>query len=229
MESWSSVRPRPHRRHRHPAARQRISRSRLRRLVLAERQRRDDRHHLGRGIRLSRRPGHDHQHAQRRRGPRRRGQAPRRSFTARATGGRLPVVAETYDGCLNDINGLHVKPQNAFEALDTATSGAVPEGNVGGGTGMICFEFKGGIGTASRKLDAKAGGYTRRRPRPVQLRPPHAAAHRRRSGGREIEKQSPREQETRFHHHRHRHRRAAVAAPVEAPGTPRHHGARARR
>ena len=72
----------------------------------------------------------------------------------------LPVVAETWDGELNDINGLHVKPQHAFEALDTATSGAVPEGNVGGGTGMICFEFKGGIGTASRKLEAKAGGYT---------------------------------------------------------------------
>ena len=72
----------------------------------------------------------------------------------------MPVVAETYDGYLNDINGLHVKPQNAFEALDTAASGAVPEGNVGGGTGMICFGFKGGIGTASRKLDDKAGGYT---------------------------------------------------------------------
>ena len=72
----------------------------------------------------------------------------------------LPVVAETWDGRLNDINGLHVKPQNAFEALDTATPGAVPEGSVGGGTGMVCFGFKGGIGTASRKLDAKAGGYT---------------------------------------------------------------------
>ena len=72
----------------------------------------------------------------------------------------LPVVAETWDGDLNDINGLHVKPQHAFEALDTATSGAVAEGNVGGGTGMICFEFKGGIGTASRKLEAKSGGYT---------------------------------------------------------------------
>src|SRR5882724_3963893 len=72
----------------------------------------------------------------------------------------MPVVAETYDGYLNDVNGLHVKPQNAFEALDTAASGAVPEGNVGGGTGMICFGFKGGIGTASRKLDDKAGGYT---------------------------------------------------------------------
>lgn len=66
----------------------------------------------------------------------------------------LPVVAETYDGYLNDINGFHVKPEHAFEALDAAASGPVPEGNVGGGTGMNCFEFKGGIGTASRQLAA---------------------------------------------------------------------------
>ncbi|MGH9601954.1 MAG: P1 family peptidase [Terriglobales bacterium] len=72
----------------------------------------------------------------------------------------LPVVAETWDGHLNDINGFHVKPQHVDEALDGARSGPVAEGNVGGGTGMICHEFKGGIGTASRKLDAKAGGYT---------------------------------------------------------------------
>jgi len=72
----------------------------------------------------------------------------------------MPVVAETYDGFLNDVNGLHVKPKNAFEALDSASPGPVTEGNVGGGTGMICFGFKGGIGTSSRKLDEKAGGYT---------------------------------------------------------------------
>ena len=72
----------------------------------------------------------------------------------------LPVVAETYDGFLNDVNGFHVKPQHVFEALDNAASGSVSEGSVGGGTGMICFGFKGGIGTASRKLDTKAGGYT---------------------------------------------------------------------
>jgi D-aminopeptidase len=72
----------------------------------------------------------------------------------------LPVVAETWDGYLNDINGFHVKPEHVFEALDSARPGAVTEGNVGGGTGMVCHEFKGGIGTASRKLDAKAGGYT---------------------------------------------------------------------
>jgi D-aminopeptidase len=72
----------------------------------------------------------------------------------------LPVVAETYDGYLNDINGFHVKEKHAFEALENAKPGAVAEGNVGGGTGMICYGFKGGIGTASRKLDEKAGGYT---------------------------------------------------------------------
>jgi D-aminopeptidase len=72
----------------------------------------------------------------------------------------LPVVAETYDGYLNDINGFHVKEKHVFEALDTAKSGPVAEGNVGGGTGMICYGFKGGIGTASRRLDERAGGYT---------------------------------------------------------------------
>lgn len=72
----------------------------------------------------------------------------------------LPVVAETYDGGLNDINGQHVKPEHVFSALDSATSGIVAEGNVGGGTGMICHQFKGGIGTASRKLSDAEGGYT---------------------------------------------------------------------
>lgn len=72
----------------------------------------------------------------------------------------LPVVAETWDGYLNDINGFHVKPEDAWQALETAHTGPVEEGNVGGGTGMICNEFKGGIGTSSRVLDAKAGGYT---------------------------------------------------------------------
>jgi len=72
----------------------------------------------------------------------------------------LPVVAETYDGFLNDVNGFHIKPEHAFQALDGARPGPVAEGNVGGGTGMVCYEFKGGIGTASRQLDASSGGYT---------------------------------------------------------------------
>src|SRR6266700_3644092 len=72
----------------------------------------------------------------------------------------LPVVAETNDGWLNDINGFHVKPEHVFQALESASGGPVPEGNVGGGTGMHCYDFKGGTGTASRKLPSAAGGYT---------------------------------------------------------------------
>jgi L-aminopeptidase/D-esterase-like protein len=72
----------------------------------------------------------------------------------------LPVVAETWDGYLNDINGFHVKERHAWEALESAQPGPVREGNVGGGTGMVCHEFKGGIGTASRKLNEEAGSYT---------------------------------------------------------------------
>src|SRR5579863_5233675 len=72
----------------------------------------------------------------------------------------LPVVAETWDGWLNDINGFHVKPEDAFHAIDSAHGGPIEEGSVGGGTGMICNEFKGGIGTSSRKLNEKIGGYT---------------------------------------------------------------------
>jgi L-aminopeptidase/D-esterase-like protein len=72
----------------------------------------------------------------------------------------LPVVAETWDGYLNDINGFHVKTEDAFAAMDNAHGGPVEEGSVGGGTGMICNEFKGGIGTSSRRLSEKLGGYT---------------------------------------------------------------------
>ena len=72
----------------------------------------------------------------------------------------LPVVAETWDGYLNDLNGFHVKPEHVFSALDSAKSGPVPEGNTGGGTGMICYGFKGGTGTSSRVLSARDGGYT---------------------------------------------------------------------
>jgi D-aminopeptidase len=72
----------------------------------------------------------------------------------------LPVVAETWDGGLNDIYGMHVKAEHAWQALDRASSGPVAEGNVGGGTAMVCFEWKCGIGTASRRLPARHGGYT---------------------------------------------------------------------
>jgi len=71
-----------------------------------------------------------------------------------------PVVAETWDGVLNDINGFHVKPEHVWQAMDKASSGFVEEGAVGGGTGMICLGFKGGIGSSSRVIDKKLGGYT---------------------------------------------------------------------
>jgi len=71
----------------------------------------------------------------------------------------LPVVAETWDGYLNDINGFHVRPEHAAAALEQASDGAVAEGSVGGGTGMICFEFKCGIGTSSRIVEVDAERY----------------------------------------------------------------------
>ena len=64
----------------------------------------------------------------------------------------IPVVGETWDGFLNDVNGMHVKQEHVFQALDSASSGMVAEGSVGGGTGMVCYEFKGGIGTSSRVI-----------------------------------------------------------------------------
>jgi D-aminopeptidase len=71
-----------------------------------------------------------------------------------------PVVAETADGWLNDMNSFYVKEHHVLQALDSAETGAIEEGNVGGGTGMICFEFKGGTGTSSRKIPEKLGGWT---------------------------------------------------------------------
>ena len=72
----------------------------------------------------------------------------------------LPVVAETWDGTLNDVRGQHVKKSHVFTAIDGARDGAVAEGNVGGGTGMVCYGFKGGIGTSSRRVPETAGSYT---------------------------------------------------------------------
>jgi len=72
----------------------------------------------------------------------------------------MPVVLETFDGLLNDINGFHVKPKHVAEAMCNASDGPVQEGAVGGGSGMICHEFKGGIGTASRRLSKTQGGWT---------------------------------------------------------------------
>jgi len=72
----------------------------------------------------------------------------------------LPIVAETYDGWLSDIDAFHITQEHAFQALDAARSGPVDEGNVGGGTGMNCHGFKGGIGTSSRVTTTKSGSYT---------------------------------------------------------------------
>src|ERR1022692_3397598 len=128
----------------------------------------------------------------------------------------LPVVAETWDGFLNDINGFHVQEADAFAALEAAKGGPVAEGNVGGGTGMVCYGFKGGIGTSSRK----AGAYTvgvlvqcncgRR----AQLRIAGVPV------GQEI---------TGIDHHRGGHRRSAAATPDEAPGAARIAGCGAHR
>jgi L-aminopeptidase/D-esterase-like protein len=79
---------------------------------------------------------------------------------ANAQAWALPVVAETWDGYLNDINGFHVKPEHVFAAMEKAAGGTVAEGAVGGGTGMVCYGFKGGIGTASRVLSPEQGGFT---------------------------------------------------------------------
>jgi len=75
-------------------------------------------------------------------------------------GWSLPVVGETWDGWLNDINGFHVRKEHAFAALEAAAGGPVAESNVGGGTGMICYQFKGGIGTSSRRVRDEGGDFT---------------------------------------------------------------------
>jgi len=81
-------------------------------------------------------------------------------WTSRKFGSAIwPVVAETYDGGLNDIEGFHVRPEHAIQAIESARSGPVEEGNVGGGTGMGCFGFKGGIGTSSRAIEIRGHAY----------------------------------------------------------------------
>jgi L-aminopeptidase/D-esterase-like protein len=88
------------------------------------------------------------------------GYIPQSDMYTRELWASLPVVAETADVPLNDMNGFHVKPENVFSAMNGASSGPVAEGNVGGGTGMICHGWKCGTGTASRKLPESEGGYT---------------------------------------------------------------------
>lgn len=95
----------------------------------------------------------------------------------------LPVVGETWDGWLSDINGMHVRPEHLCAALDSAASGPVAEGCVGGGTGMILHEFKGGIGTSSRRAPRGARRLHRGRAHPGQLRQARGSAHQRRARG----------------------------------------------
>ena len=152
-------------------------------------------------------------------------------------GSYLPVVGETWDGRLNDIDGFHVKREHVYAALDQAAAGPVAEGNVGGGTGMVCYSFKGGIGTASRRLSRLGRRLHRRRAAPGQLRPAQHVDDRRRAGGpRDSAPASGRRSRSagagsrRLGHRRHRHRRAGVVpsartdvAPRDAgPGADRH-------
>ncbi len=145
----------------------------------------------------------------------------------------LPVVAETYDGWLNDINGMHVKPEHVLAALDAAADGPVAEGCVGGGTGMICHEFKGGIGTSSRVLPEDDGGWTVG----VLVQANYGSRHLLRIDGVPIgdvipcslvpgtleeRKRSARRAGRWLDHHHRRHRRPAPAAPMRPPGPAGH-------
>jgi len=151
----------------------------------------------------------------------------------------LPVVGETWDGMLNDLNGFHVRPEHVAEAIAGAGAGPVAEGGVGSGTGMICHGFKGGIGTASRVCDAEAGGFTvgvlvqanhgRRAPgAPEHRRGCGRTPHRTRPGsvaGR-CQRRAP---GIGLDHRRRRHRRASAAASVPASGPARRAGHRPHR
>ena len=149
----------------------------------------------------------------------------------------LPVVAETYDGWLNDINGFHVQPDHVSEALGAASSGPVAEGAVGGGTGMICYGFKGGHRHFLARIRSRGINLHRRRSRAGQLRRPPPFAHRRRSRGARARRSGARCGRTgcstgastrRFQsderrwldHHRRRHRRTVAVAPTQALGAP---------
>ena len=115
----------------------------LRRVVSAERQRRDD-GTTARGVGLPRGARHDHEHAQRRCGAGGDREVATDETARCSSAVRIPVVAETYDGDLNDINGFHVREEHVRAAIDSARTGPIAEGNVGGGTGMICYRFRAG-------------------------------------------------------------------------------------
>ena len=138
-----------------------------------------------------------------------------------------PVVAETWDGELNDINGFHVKPEHVFAALDGATGGPVAEGNVGGGTGMICHNFKCGIGTSSRRVDLDGRGYTVGALVQANYGTRSVASHRGRPGRPGApELGEARRSGQRLDHHRDRDRRAAPADAARSHREARGHGPR---
>ena len=140
----------------------------------------------------------------------------------------LPVVAETWDGWLNDVDGFHVKPEHVAHAIETAHGGAIEEGSVGGGTGMICYEFKGGTGTASRMVPVAAvagGGSSETKQFAVGVlvqancgRRPQLTIR----GLRSRKENSRLRLQTgnRLHHHRGCDRRASSSASTETSGPP---------
>ena len=144
-----------------PRGRAKAPYSLCRRLLFAQRQWRDDRSCVDRGVGRIADADHHHQHAFLRRHP--RCDDPLAGVSEELGTGQdwgLPVAAETYDGDLNDINGFHVTAEHAIAALDGARGGPVEMGSVGGGTGMICYDFKGGNGTASRVVEIGGATYT---------------------------------------------------------------------
>ena len=148
----------------------------------------------------------------------------------------LPVVAETWDGYLNDLNGFHVKREHVFAALDGAHGGAIAEGNVGGGTGMHTFEFKGGTGTSSRRVrvhgvaDYTVGVLVQSNfGRRSQLQVAGIPIGRDWPRGCAIHQGKRPGERTRFDHRRRRDRRTAAADATQAHRTARRDGNRAHR
>ena len=155
----------------------------------------------------------------------------------------LPVVAETYDGDLNDINGRHVRPEHVEEALDAAVAGPIANGSVGGGTGMNCYEYKGGTGDCVARRASRVAGLRRRRPPAGQLRLTGRADRGRRTGWpRAARRQSPRGAvrtegrphgsgpgRSRFGHRGGGHRCTVAPRSVQGVGAPGAAGSRAHR
>ncbi len=143
-------------------------------------------------------------------------------------GYKLPVVTETHDGWLNDANAFHVKREHVYQALEAANSGPVAEGNVGGGTGMICHEFKGGIGTASRVVSAAGSSYTLGVLVQANYGDRRLAASRRGAGRPRARNRSDslalgRAPLGRLDHRHYGHRCAAARGAMQAPGEARRH------